>query len=605
MDPQLYNKSGQRLAILDNIIKDTAIIKRVVNGEFTFSFEAYEKALKSEYFLEENTLLVDGQVFDIKYVEQKHSSDIRYSMQCEHVSYRMEDGEDNQYASYVYIGTPREILTDILSGTEFMVGVVDFTEEMAVTVNNKITRKKLIAELVNLLGGEIGYSTLGFTIDIRDTIGQDNGFQARFGKNLKRIKKTIDRRGELKTQYQIDLVRLKNSNEYIQKGLQGLETLGVGDSIRIIDELLNLDIVNRVVSIEYNPIFEINTKLEIASTLATLATEISNIYDSSVSKEELYNGVKVGPKDGFVALRSDGRVKTILNATEGISIYSDIGEGLKRNFFVDSEGKIQGKELVIDGKSTFGGKVDITNGATSIIMAPDTDNPFTIKNGANEIFKVTAAGLGTFYGGGRFFGEVDVVNQNIQVKIAPSGATAFLISNSGFEIFKVTPTGVSIVGNLTMTGGSIDWANVSGSIPDANLISGTNWNAKTTKIGPDGIYTGALSALQVNAVAINASSITTGTLSANRISTIGLSAEKIYKPGNPANYLTVGGSYADLILYKGTSKSIEFYDDGTGSMMLLLNESGVLLKGANNKTTPLGAWDFTNTIVTGFNVKFA
>ena len=48
-----------------------------------------------------------------------------------------------------------------------------------------------------------------------------------------------------------------------------------------------------------------------------------------------------------------------------------------------------------------------------------------------------------------------------------------------------------------------------------------------TYIGSTGIYTGTLTAAQVNAVAINASSITTGTLSADRIATGSITATKL------------------------------------------------------------------------------
>lgn len=50
---------------------------------------------------------------------------------------------------------------------------------------------------------------------------------------------------------------------------------------------------------------------------------------------------------------------------------------------------------------------------------------------------------------------------------------------------------------------------------------------KLTKISSTGIYTGTLTATQVNAVAINASSITTGTLSADRIAAGSIRADKL------------------------------------------------------------------------------
>ena len=39
MYPELYDSNGKKVAILDNIIEDTASIRRVINGEFTFTFD--------------------------------------------------------------------------------------------------------------------------------------------------------------------------------------------------------------------------------------------------------------------------------------------------------------------------------------------------------------------------------------------------------------------------------------------------------------------------------------------------------------------------------------------------------------------------------------
>jgi len=353
--PKLYNSNGQVLAVLDNIIKETASIKRVVNGEFTFAFEAYEKELKSEYFDPANVLVVDGQTFDIKYIEQEHETDVKYSIQCEHVNYRMEDGEENLFPSYTYTGTPTQILSNILAGTEFSVGTVEFTDPITITVNTEITRKSLIYELANTLGGEVDYTNLGFTINILTSIGKNNGFQARFGKNLKGIRKIIDNRGGLKTYYSVDIIMLKNSNEYIEKELRDLEIIDVGDTIQLIDPVIGLDIQNRVLSREYNPIFEVNTKLEIANNIELITTKIKQIETSSVHKNKIYNGVHISAEDGFVAERSDKKAKTIMNATEGISIYSDLGDGLERNFYVDLDGRIKARAIDIDVDGTFGG----------------------------------------------------------------------------------------------------------------------------------------------------------------------------------------------------------------------------------------------------------
>ena len=363
MYPVIYTSGGVKLAVLDNLVKDSAVIGRVVNGEFTFTFEAYEKELKSEYFEAGNTIVIDGQTFDIKYLEQKHELEVTYKIECEHVNYRMEDGAGNVMTPTVYSGTPTQILTTILAGTDFAVGTIDFTASTTITLNEEVTRKALIYQLANQLGGEIDYSDEGFTIDILNTIGQDNGFQIRLGKNLKGITKIIDNRGELKTYYEVDLLELKNSNEYIEKGLQDLEVIGVGDTIRIIDEVIGLDVINRIVSIEYNPEFAVNTKLEIANELELVTDSINEIDTSTVKLGKAYNNVSISTEFGFQATRDDGKALTQMNATEGISIYTDEGSGRERNFFVDTNGRIQAKALDISGDSTFGGRLQIFDGA--------------------------------------------------------------------------------------------------------------------------------------------------------------------------------------------------------------------------------------------------
>lgn len=373
MYPKLYNSSGQLLAVLDNIIKETASIKRVVNGEFTFSFEAYEKELKSEYFNPDNYIVVDDQTFDIKYIEQEHETDVKYSIQCEHVNYRMEDGEENLFPSYTYTGTPTQILSNILAGTEFSVGTVEFTDPITIMVNTEITRKSLIYELANTLGGEVDYTDLGFTINILASIGKNNGFQARFGKNLKGIRKIIDNRGGLKTYYSVDIIMLKNSNEYIEKELRDLEIIDVGDTIRLIDPVIGLDVQNRVLSREYNPIFEVNTNLEIANNIELITNKIKQIETSTVHKNKIYNGVHISAEDGFEAVRSDNLVRTILNATKGIAVQKGDGEGVSwaDMFYVDTEGNLHMKDAYIELVGTL----------ATILLDPSVGMKITNRNG--------------------------------------------------------------------------------------------------------------------------------------------------------------------------------------------------------------------------------
>ena len=426
MFPQLYDKNKNLLAVLDNIIQDSARIRRVVNGEFIFEFDAFEKELKSEYFHEENMIVIDGQTFDIAYIEQKHEDNsVAYRIKCEHVNYRLIDGEENYYTAYTFIGTPSQILTNILQDTPFTVGQIDYNQTITITAK-EITKKELIYELANLLGGEIEYTNLGWTINILNTIGQDNGFQARFGKNLKGITKIIDKRGQIKTSYQIDLVELKNSNQYKELGLADLEVIGLGDTITIIDEIIGINIQNRVKSIEYNPIFAINTKLEIANTIDLITDKISQIEtditqvskdvdelgETALRQDRVYNGVYINSDEGFVATRSDNKAKAVFNATDGISLYSNTGNGLKRNFYVGTDGRIKASGIDIDGSGTFSGNLSAAGGTfTGSLQGADGTFSGNLR-AAGGTFTGTLQGVdGTFSGnlraaGGTFSGEL-------------------------------------------------------------------------------------------------------------------------------------------------------------------------------------------------------
>lgn len=71
---------------------------------------------------------------------------------------------------------------------------------------------------------------------------------------------------------------------------------------------------------------------------------------------------------------------------------------------------------------------------------------------------------------------------------------------------------------------SLSWSEGINNIKDA--LGGTSYT-KLTHIDSAGIYTGTLTAAQVNAVSINAGSITTGTLSADRLAAGSIRAEKL------------------------------------------------------------------------------
>ncbi len=230
--------------------------------------------------------------------------------------------------------------------------------------------------------------------------------------------------------------------------------------------------------------------------------------------------------------------------------------------------------------------------------------------------------------------------------------------------FRVLNSGKAILSNIEILGGTISWADVTGPTPaqigalpvdDAKLsqlssvgaylgalaegqVTGlagklTNLNSigdyigalsqaqigglstRLTNITSTGVYTGTVGTDQLIAGSaligdalignLSANKITTGTLSASRIDTTGLAAEKIYQSGFPNNYMTVGGSFGDLILYDGGSEWFRIYNTFGG---VALQYGGTSFMASNGSSTSVGgSWDFSGATVSGLTstAKFA
>lgn len=317
----LYDKTtNKKLAYLDDIIiEDTIEITRKINGEFTLKFEALEENLKSEYFEAETYISVDGYYFDIAYIEQVHADKVTYRIECEHVTYRLiNDTKD----FYTYDGTPTEILADILADTDFTVGTIYSTNITTFAVYEETNKLGLIQLFANKLNLEIDYDE--YSISLKNTVGQDRGFQVRFGKNLLGVKKIIDKRKEL-TYYSVDIVELKNHPSY--KEFSDLEVIEEGDTIQIIDEVMGLDVTNKVISRTYNPIKSINTLLEIANSIELLTDTVTQIKRDTVVKDKTYHGIRISPTYGFESIRSDNKARGVFNS-DIFALQSGDGTGI-------------------------------------------------------------------------------------------------------------------------------------------------------------------------------------------------------------------------------------------------------------------------------------
>lgn len=127
------------IKILDSNYKRQAILNKAINpnrfeeinGENTLTFSAILDEKTSNYLNENSVIELEDDYFDIAYLKKNQNEDgtLTVDVETEHISYRLNNPEyDKDY--FTRTGTPAYVLGQILAGTGFAVGVVEFTSNV-------------------------------------------------------------------------------------------------------------------------------------------------------------------------------------------------------------------------------------------------------------------------------------------------------------------------------------------------------------------------------------------------------------------------------------------------------------------------------------------
>ena len=390
------------IKILDSGLKLQAILRDVIdckryeelNGQNTVTFSCVLDD-KAKYINDDAVIELDNDYFDVVYYQKKQNEDgtMTVEAEAEHISYRLNNPEYNK-DYFTEIGTPTQVLTAILQGTGFSVGAIEFADSVTYSAQEAKSRRQILMEFLTLLGGEAVFNK--FEISILQHRGQTEPQIYTTGKNIRVISKIFDKRekdehGDPLVAYVCEPLCLPNKSAEL------------GDEVLLIHNDIGVKETLRVVSFAYNPYDPLLCELQIANFVPGLEDQLYRIETNTIAKGKVYNGCKISADAGFEAVRSDNKAKTVMNATEGISIYSDLGNGLVRNFFVDTNGRIKAKGIDIDGTGTFKGKItanQIDGGTLSgITLNVDTDAVVgdQIRLGSTSTNIILENASGTFY----------------------------------------------------------------------------------------------------------------------------------------------------------------------------------------------------------------
>ena len=109
--------------------------------------------------------------------------------------------------------------------------------------------------------------------------------------------------------------------------------------------------IYKVVELSLDLLTPYNPTLTIANKPIKLTNTISDLRKSSLQDDGIYNNVQIGRSFGIRAVRSDNKVITTMNATDGISIENQT----KKVFYVDTDGNLVCNDITANDIKANGG----------------------------------------------------------------------------------------------------------------------------------------------------------------------------------------------------------------------------------------------------------
>lgn len=302
------------IKILDSNLKRLAILKQIIssnrfeeiNGENTLAFNTILSEKVSSFVVEDNIVEIENDYFDIVFYQKQQNEDgtLNMQVQAEHISYRLNNPEYNM-EMFTAIGTPHQVLSQILSGTGFSVGSIEFTDTVAYSAQEAKSRRQILMEFAVSIGGEVDFNK--FEISIVQHRGNSSSKLLTKGKNIKVVSKTYNKR-------QVD----KDGNPLVSYMCTPIQTestpLNLGDEVLLIQKDLSIKEKLRIVRIGYNPYDNIEASVELANFISGLEDQIYKIETGTVSKDKLYYGARIGPEFGFESVRYDKKARACFNA---------------------------------------------------------------------------------------------------------------------------------------------------------------------------------------------------------------------------------------------------------------------------------------------------
>lgn len=339
------------IKVLDSNLKRLCVLNRItsssrceeINGENTLNFKSILDLKVANYIFDTSVFEIDDDYFDLGCYTKDANEDKTYTVEVEtdHVSYRLNKEEYNvEY--FAQTGTPEFILGKILEGTEFTVGALEFTTEVTYSAQEAKSRRQLLVEFATYLGGELDF----FQFEIGIVVKRGSRVRRRLikGKNINVVSKSVNKR-------EIDKTGVYSISYTCEPTILPKGKYSLGDDVLLIQNGLGIREELRVVSIKYDPYDPSKTTLVFSNVISGFDSALYQIATTTVVKDKLYNGARIGPEFGFESVRNDKKARSYFRS-DGMAFQSGDGTGetWRDRMYFEYNSELDETSLVFDGK---------------------------------------------------------------------------------------------------------------------------------------------------------------------------------------------------------------------------------------------------------------
>lgn len=339
-------------------------LRETLEGEFTLAFSVMAKsalALKTKQIAK-----LDNQYFELVQISKSIQGSLPIcAVFCEHVSYILNRDMYN-ITEFEFTGDPALGLSQLLDGTPFSAGAVDYTETVTMQINQNVSRRAALMQYIAILGGEIEYA--GYNINIRSHRGSINYKSLMGSKNVTDVAVSNDSR-ENTSSYAISFFKLTD--------------LAVGDNVAIVFNPLGINVKTRIISLEWNPFYKYNINVEVGTYKPSISDTFYRIENTIRTVDYAFEDRKLNSATlNGLRIVNEAEEKTTFEITEdGYVIIST-----DNSIIIDNEGiKVfdqENNELIRIGEyevDKFGMKITSPEGLSSVELGKYDVNSYGIK----------------------------------------------------------------------------------------------------------------------------------------------------------------------------------------------------------------------------------